>query len=194
MSRYVETPKAAPSEKECRGCHRMLPGDAFSRYRYTTRQGKQSYRIDSRCRQCRNEQRKLRRQTPEVRERERALRRDWWDANRGQQNAYAKEYRGTEKGRRIKAKCQRDRKMRIKAGSESLNDAQRADISAIYDSATKLEQKLRACVECDDDLELQVHVDHIIPISRGGRHAPENLQLLSGRENLEKGTSLCPAM
>jgi len=34
-------------------------------------------------------------------------------------------------------------------------------------------------------------VDHIIPVSRGGRHHPDNLQLLLGTENARKGARLC---
>jgi hypothetical protein len=31
-----------------------------------------------------------------------------------------------------------------------------------------------------------VHVDHIIPISKGGLHIPENLQIIPGEDNLRK--------
>jgi 5-methylcytosine-specific restriction endonuclease McrA len=34
------------------------------------------------------------------------------------------------------------------------------------------------------------HIDHIIPICRGGAHAQENLQLTHARCNSRKGTSL----
>ncbi|WP_431355566.1 HNH endonuclease [Chromohalobacter canadensis] len=81
--------------------------------------------------------------------------------------------------------------MKIKASATDLNDQQIQQISHIYEQATLLQQKLRACVVCDDDLELQVHVDHIIPLAKGGRHVPDNLQILSGRENIDKGVNLC---
>lgn len=35
-----------------------------------------------------------------------------------------------------------------------------------------------------------VQVDHIIPLSKGGAHSPENLQILYTFENLKKGSSL----
>ena len=35
-----------------------------------------------------------------------------------------------------------------------------------------------------------VHVDHIVPISKGGTHTYENLQILSAVENLRKGAKL----
>jgi 5-methylcytosine-specific restriction endonuclease McrA len=31
------------------------------------------------------------------------------------------------------------------------------------------------------------HVDHVKPLAVGGRHHPENLQILTAQENLEKG-------
>ena len=34
-----------------------------------------------------------------------------------------------------------------------------------------------------------VHVDHIIPLSRGGTHTHDNLQILTAEENLRKGTT-----
>ena len=35
------------------------------------------------------------------------------------------------------------------------------------------------------------HVDHIHPISKGGLHVFDNLQILSAEENLKKGSSIC---
>ena len=45
------------------------------------------------------------------------------------------------------------------------------------------------CVYCDDDLEGQeVHLDHVIPESRGGETSYTNLQVTCRRCNLGKGT------
>ncbi len=35
-----------------------------------------------------------------------------------------------------------------------------------------------------------VHVDHIIPISKGGQHSPSNLQIVPAKDNLHKGNKV----
>ena len=34
------------------------------------------------------------------------------------------------------------------------------------------------------------HVDHIIPLARGGAHHPDNLRIITAEENLRKGAKL----
>lgn len=36
------------------------------------------------------------------------------------------------------------------------------------------------------------HVDHIIPLSKGGKHVPNNLQIIPAKENLRKGSKIPP--
>jgi hypothetical protein len=35
------------------------------------------------------------------------------------------------------------------------------------------------------------HVDHIVPLSKGGLHTVENLQILTAYDNLSKGSTIC---
>ena len=46
----------------------------------------------------------------------------------------------------------------------------------------------RRCRECGDNFDLQY--DHVIPFSMGGASSAENLQLLCGPCNRDKGASL----
>ena len=45
------------------------------------------------------------------------------------------------------------------------------------------------CVYCDDDLrDAEIHMDHVIPESRGGETSYSNLQVTCRKCNLAKGT------
>ena len=47
--------------------------------------------------------------------------------------------------------------------------------------------QLGTCVFCPADILEKRHVDHIVPLSRGGKHVRENLQILCVRCNCSKG-------
>ena len=49
-----------------------------------------------------------------------------------------------------------------------------------------LEQQRGFCAGCSCNIRLRFHVDHIMPLARGGRHDPSNLQLLCPPCNLQK--------
>ncbi len=99
--------------------------------------------------------------------------------------SYRRNYQGSEHGRRVRAKNQRLRAARQRDGVAE-NDPR---IVALYEQAVALEGKLRACVMSDDPFDLKIHVDHIVPLSKGGKHVFENLQLLDARENMWKGAA-----
>ena len=44
--------------------------------------------------------------------------------------------------------------------------------------------------EISEKTGIKMHVDHINPLSKGGPHCPENLQIITATENLEKGDKL----
>lgn len=157
----------------------MCGGERDVAYAYTTAQGKRSVRFDSRCKACNSERRKLRSDPAQCRA--------WREANRETHLEGLRRYRSTEEGKRQKAKAQRLRKARLRSGEEST-----PEIAAIYDEAMKIEIAIQSCPVFDlPELGKKMHVDHIIPLARGGRHEASNLQILAAGLNMRKGVS-CP--
>jgi len=86
--------------------------------------------------------------------------------------SYKEEYRATSQNRRAKIK---------EAGG----------IFSAKDVISMFESQLGECTGCLGDLlMLDYHVDHIMPISKGGTNWPENLQLLCPTCNLQKSAKL----
>jgi 5-methylcytosine-specific restriction endonuclease McrA len=46
------------------------------------------------------------------------------------------------------------------------------------------------CARITEETGISHHVDHIHPISKGGKHHPDNLQILTATENIRKGNKL----
>lgn len=159
--------------------------DKFGWHRYVMGSGGVGRRRDARCLSCRRTARKARYHANPAADAAMGAR--WRSRNAARITAYNAARQQRAEVRAMKAMSQRARKSRMKAGIEGPEDPR---ILAVYRQAKALETKLRACVACDDDLQLQVHVDHIVPLSRGGKHVFENLQILCGRENLEKGARI----
>ncbi len=167
--------------KVCIRCDATKPVSEFYAYSYVTRQGKRSTRYDSRCRPCA----RARRIAEEKAERARASSQLWRAANLDYVKGRAAACRATPEGRRNKARLQRLRKARQRAGMGGPED--RAAVRAIYAQALALESVIARCPVFDlPELGKRLHVDHIIALSKGGPHVASNLQILPAGLNIRK--------
>lgn len=150
--------------------------------------------------------RKARLRTDEVRAQERARRRRQVERRRAEREAYLMvNAEKISEEKRAKREAQQTRKreyMRrwrkenpIKARVQSRNKKARrraapgahtaADIRRMY------RQQKGKCLNCGVSLRDGYHIDHIMPLIRGGSNGPENLQLLCPTCNMSKKDK-CP--
>jgi hypothetical protein len=78
----------------------------------------------------------------------------------------------------ITAKGNSKRRAAEKNNTPDLTHNQKLIIETIYLQRLRLEKKFG----------IQFHVDHVIPISKGGLHIPSNLQVLPAKLNLKKNS------
>jgi len=82
--------------------------------------------------------------------------------------------------RNSKSSYLKKRKQQIKEKSMFLSDSEKEKVKDIYETNKKLNQLAGFN---------KFHVDHIIPLSKGGNHNSKNLRIISAEENLRKGAN-----
>jgi hypothetical protein len=171
--------------KCCISCGDQKPLSAFYAYGYTTNQGKRSQRYESRCVECARARRLA--SYAVNGEQDRAASRRWKHRNRDHLAAYSKRKQQDPAHRALKAKSQRLRKARMRSGQGDT-----PEIRAIYAQAIREQALIQRCPVFDiPELGKKLHVDHRIPLAKGGLHAVSNLQILPIGINMRKGVS-CP--
>lgn len=95
----------------------------------------------------------------------------WVNENRSRVNEWKNKYLQTEKGKGSSIKRSQTRRKREKILKSLLSRKQKEEIKEFYFNRPE-----------------GYHVDHIIPISKGGIHHISNLQYLKPKENLKKGS------
>jgi len=166
-------------------CGEEKPLSDFYAYGYIARSGKQSTRYESRCKPCAVVRR--RREYHADPGKHRMISNRWKSENRDRLKSYNSTKQRDPEYRAMKAKNQRLRKARMRSGSGD-DDA----IRAIYAEAMEVERIVANCPVFDiPEIGKKMHVDHIVPLSRGGLHVADNLQILPIGLNMRKGAK-CP--
>jgi 5-methylcytosine-specific restriction endonuclease McrA len=105
------------------------------------------------------------------------LGRAWAEANAEKLRSYQRGYYSNHKETYYSRAAAR----RQRLAAQPATTEQRAEMLAIY----------KECRQRNADAGfVAFHVDHIIPLAKGGAHLPDNLQILPAEENLRKGAKL----
>lgn len=184
------------AERVCTRCKNARPATT----EYFGRQKNGKYGLASWCKACRADyqreymtnpenllshrvyQREYRAGHPELVERERARGREYRRRKRetGEAYIYLRKWWKTPAGRRLAQICSHRRVYReLNVGGNYTSD----DIRILFKSQMGL------CWWCEKPLE-KYHIDHRIPVSRGGNSNPENLCLACPHCNMSKNNKL----
>jgi 5-methylcytosine-specific restriction endonuclease McrA len=156
--------------RTCARCGVTKPPEAFYRYRY-----KFGERFDSRCKECARARRKQR--YAAVGDYERKVGRAYKSRNRDSLNRRLREQRAASPDFRLYRRAS-EAKRRAAAG-----DATPEDVRRVLEEARFGDRFLDAYTgELIDDPT----IDHIVPLSRGGRHDYDNLCVTSRFNNTSK--------
>lgn len=191
--------------KKCTGpCGRVLP--ATPEYFHRQKQGKHG--VTSQCRECRSLYKRAydtrpevvaRREAvrlaynarPEIQEHRREYQREYYERNqerialrdsqpeaRERNNHASQKYRTTKKGKEVQRAAKQKRRAQKRHSSEQFT----AD-----DVLTQFTAQKGLCWWCGKPLDPQnYHVDHIIPLSKGGSNSPRNICCAHPLCNLSK--------
>ena len=98
------------------------------------------------------------------------------------QSTHGKAYSQTPHGKAVNAAKSARQRARKRKQTPPLSLTDKQYVAAIY----------KRCQELTESTGILHHVDHIIPISTGGEHHPNNLQILTAEQNRKKGARILP--
>lgn len=183
------------SQKRCSKCGQSKP--ATSEYFHRTERG--LYGLKSICKTCQSEYSRNRNANPDIKIRSHLLGKEWRKNNREKVCAKGKRYYHKH-AEKIRAKAKltgkeiRKRYNDKHPGNNSKTRARRAKADGFHTSADvilQLKSQKAKCWWCGKKLKgKKYHVDHIIPLSRGGTNWPNNIVISCPFCNLSKGNKL----
>jgi len=185
LKELVANPKAdRVATKRCSDCKDIKPASQFSRYSYTTKQGKRSVILHSRCKRCcANYQNARRRNGGDVfQAKQRQWNREWQAANRKHISIYAQTYRATHP--RKSTAWKRESWFRRNTRLDAIASEPQTNL---YHQVLELSRVGHKYLDAyTGDLIDKPTVDHVVPLSGGGAHVLDNLCVTSFSNNASK--------
>lgn len=173
QAKYPQLPPAPEGYKRCSVCQQVFLAEPSNFQQH--RQHKDG--LSSACKTCSNKQSKLHRHKNLDKKRKRQL--QWQRANRDRVRQANRDWCRKNPGNvRARKEKRRNRAKQVE-GSYT-----RSDVLVQYN------RQHGCCYYCGEKLGKIYHVDHVIPISRGGANDPCNLVLTCPFCNLSKGDKL----
>lgn len=163
-----------PPGKVCRQCNLFLDIEKFHSTIATRKSGKRVLIKKSYCKDCCSIQRK--KYHAENKEKSLKKQEQWRNSNREHINKYAREMIKIPSVKAKRAERERLRAAKIRLSELTLTEWERKQTDFIY----------RASAAISIISGIKYHVDHRYPLSKGGKHHPSNLQILTAIDNIKK--------
>lgn len=144
--------------------------------------------LEGNCKSCRKDKINIWRHEHPDRFNENCKR--WRDKNRDIYNAISSKYRSKHSDKIRQYIREHPDKMRAKVHNRN---AMKMKAEGKFDSgdiARMLKTQRAKCYYCGKDISKSYHVDHVVPLSRGGANYPDNLVLACPHCNESKGAKL----
>ena len=159
-----------------------MPECMYPYYASTT-----SYRKGCRCLLCVDATRKSKRKYIKTQKGKESQNR-YYSSEKGKMTL--QKYEKSEKGKAKNQRYKQSIKGKLTKRSMAAKRRERLQTTLTPEETENIRSIYEECQRISHQTGIPHHVDHIIPLAKGGHHHPSNLQILSATENLKKGTKI----
>ena len=144
------------------------------------------------CKDCIKKEKVIRESDPKIRERRARKEKERRAKDDGTINAKLREYRKTEKAKAIAKAWSKNNKDKIRNYNRTQRARRKFALKAELSASTAevkswLDAQTAICTYCETEMPKdKIHVDHMIPLSRGGTHTIDNLAIACNKCNCSK--------
>lgn len=144
------------------------------------------------CKDCIKKEKIIRESDPKIRERRARKEKERRAKDDGTINAKVREYGKTEKAKAIKKEWIKNNKDKIRNYNRTQRARRKFALKAELSASTAevkswLDAQRAICSYCETEIPKdKIHVDHMMPLSRGGTHTIDNLAIACNKCNCSK--------